>query len=122
VASGALELLTGHHEDPEESLLRNRWVQWWESHGEHFEPGFRYRHGRLMDPGLLIDRMGHDDPMVRRATYDELVIASGCRKPFDAEGPYRVQLTHTAAWRAWWHENRDQFPSGRWTFHGDQVG
>jgi len=122
VASGALELLTGHHEDPEESLLRNRWVQWWESHGEHFEPGFRYRHGRLMDPGLLIDRMGHDDPMVRRATYDELVIASGCRKPFDAEGPYRVQLTHTAAWRAWWHENREQFPSGRWTFHGDQVG
>jgi len=122
VASGALELLTGHHEDPEESLLRNRWVQWWESHGEHFEPGFRYRHGRLMDPGLLIDRMCHDDPMVRRATYDELVIATGQRLPFDAEGPYRVQLTHIAAWRAWWQENRERFPSGRWTFHGDQVG
>ena len=122
VASGALELLTGHHEDPEESLLRNRWVQWWESHSDQYEPGFRYRHGRLMDPGLLIDRMGHDDPMVRRSTYDELVIATGSRKPFDAEGPYRVQLTHTAGWRAWWQENRDLFPSGRWTFHGDQVG
>jgi tetratricopeptide (TPR) repeat protein len=122
VASGALELLTGHHEDPEESLLRNRWVQWWESHGEHFEAGFRYRHGRLMDPGLLIDRMGHDDALVRRSTYDELVIATGARNPFDAEGPYRVQLTHISAWRAWWQSNRENFPSGRWTFHGDQVG
>jgi HEAT repeat protein len=122
VASGALELLTGHHEDPEESLLRNRWVQWWESNADRFEPGFRYRHGQLMDPGLLIDRMCHDDPLVRRGTYDELVIATGSRKPFDAEGPYRVQLSHTAAWRAWWQENRGEFPKGRWTFHGEQVG
>ncbi len=122
VASGALELLTGHHEDPEESLLRNRWVQWWESHSEHFEPSFRYRHGRLMDPGLLIDRLGHDDSLVRRATYDELVIASGSRNPFDAEGPFRVQLNHIAAWRTWWQENRERFPCGRWTFHGEQVG
>jgi tetratricopeptide (TPR) repeat protein len=122
VASGALELLTGHHEDPEESLLRNRWVQWWESHGEQFEPGFRYRHGRPMDPGLLIERLGHDDQMVRRGTYDELVIATGSRKPFDAEGPYLVQQSHIASWRTWWQENQERFPSGRWTFHGEQVG
>jgi tetratricopeptide (TPR) repeat protein len=122
VASGALELITGHHEDPEESLLRNRWVTWWDEHGHHFESGFRYRHGRLMDPGLLIDRLSHDDPLVRRATYDELVIATGQRRPFDAEGPYRVQVQHIAEWRSWWHQSRDEFPSGRWTFHGEQVG
>jgi hypothetical protein len=122
VASGALELLTGHHEDPEESLLRNRWTQWWDEHSQHFEEGCRYRHGRLMDPGLLLDRMSHDDPMVRRSTYDELVIASGQRLPFDAEGPYRVQLQHISEWRIWWAENQDRFPTGRWTFHGEQVG
>ncbi|MGB0639165.1 MAG: HEAT repeat domain-containing protein [Myxococcota bacterium] len=122
VASGALELLTGHHEDPEESLLRNRWTQWWDEHSQHFEEGCRYRHGRLMDPGLLLDRMSHDDPMVRRSTYDELVIASGQRLPFDAEGPYRVQLQHISEWRIWWEENQSRFPTGRWTFHGEQVG
>ena len=122
VASGALEIITGHHEDPEESLLRNRWTQWWDKHSNHFEDGFRYRHGRLMDPGLLIDRLSHDDPMVRRATYDELVIAAGQRLPFDAEGPYRVQTLHISAWRQWWSENSDAFPEGRWTFHGETIG
>jgi tetratricopeptide (TPR) repeat protein len=122
VASGALELITGHHEDPEESLLRNRWTHWWEEHKNHFEEGFRYRHGRLMDPGLLIDRLSHDDSMVRRATYDELVIATGQRLPFDAEGPYRVQTLHITNWRRWWAENKDAFPAGRWTFHGEHIG
>ena len=122
VASGALELITGHHEDPEESLLRNRWTQWWEEHKNHFEDGYRYRHGRLMDPGLLLDRMSHDDPMVRRSTYDELVIATGQRLPFDAEGPYRLQTTHIDVWRRWWAENKERFPTGRWTFHGELIG
>ena len=122
VASGALEIITGHHEDPEESLLRNRWTHWWDEHQNHFEDGFRYRHGRLMDPGLLLDRMSHDDPLVRRSTYDELVIATGQRLPFDAEGPYRVQTTHIDNWRRWWSENNERFPTGRWTFHGELIG
>ena len=122
VASGALELITGHHEDPEESLLRNRWTHWWEGHKGHFEDGFRYRHGRLMDPGQLIARLTHDDPMVRRSTYDELVIATGIRLPFDAEGPFRVQSNHINAWRNWWAENKAHFESGRWTFHGECIG
>jgi HEAT repeat protein len=122
VASGALEIITGHHEDPEESLLRNRWASWWEEHQNHFEDGFRYRHGRLMDPGLMIARLTHDDPMVRRATYDELVIATGVRLPFDAEGPYRMQVSHINAWRNWWSQNRAEFDSGRWTFHGELIG
>ena len=122
VASGALEIITGHHEDPEESLLRNRWTQWWEEHQDHFEEGFRYRHGRLMDPGLMIARLSHDEPLVRRATYDELVIATGQRLPFDAEGPFRLQAQHIGAWRQWWMENREAYPSGRWTFHGEIIG
>jgi len=122
VASGALEIITGHHEDPEESLLRNRWTQWWEEHQDHFEEGFRYRHGRLMDPGLMIARLSHDEPLVRRSTYDELVIATGQRLPFDAEGPFRLQAQHIGAWRQWWMENREAYPSGRWTFHGEIIG
>jgi hypothetical protein len=75
-----------------------------------------------MDPGLLIDRLSHDDSMVRRATYDELVIATGQRLPFDADGPYRVQTLHITNWRKWWSENKEAFQSGRWTFHGTQIG
>ena len=122
MASGALEIITGHHEDPEESLLRNRWTHWWDEHQGHFEDGFRYRHGRLMDPGLMIARLSHDDPMVRRSTYDELVIATGQRLPFDAEGPFRIQVQHIENWKRWWSENKEHYASGRWTFHGETIG
>jgi hypothetical protein len=59
---------------------------------------------------------------VRRSTYDELVIATGQGQSFDAEGPYRVQVQHIAQWRDWWKNNRERFPCGRWTFHGEQIG
>ncbi|RME25808.1 MAG: tetratricopeptide repeat protein, partial [Deltaproteobacteria bacterium] len=121
VATAALEVLTGHREDPEESLLRNRWASWWDSHGGAFIEGRRYRLGRPLDPGLLIERMSHDDLMVRRTTYDELVIGTGVRLPFDADGPYRIQVIHQARWRDWWARNITRWPPGRWTFHGEDV-
>jgi tetratricopeptide (TPR) repeat protein len=121
VASGALEVLTGHHESTEESLLRNRWLEWWEQNSDRFDPGQRYRGGELMSPGLLITRMGHDDPLVRRACYDELVISTGVRLPFDPDGPWRVQVAHLTAWRAWWSE-QGTAAVGRWTFHGEEIG
>jgi len=122
VASGALELITGHHEDPEESLLRNRWMTWWDRHRLDFREGHRYRHGRLYDPGLLIERLGHNDPAVRRTSYDELVISTSAALPFDAEGPYRVQQAHRRAWGRWWDDQRERYPSGGWFFHGDRIG
>lgn len=122
IAGAALELITGHHEDPEESLLRNRWGEWWEREGGRYQDGLRYRHGRLLDPGVLIERLAHDDAIVRRGTYDELVISTGHRLSFDAEGPWRVQVNHLRAWRAWWSEQKGRFPAGRWFFHGDVIG
>ncbi len=121
VANGALELITGHHEDPEESMLRSRWMSWWGHNADRFRDGQRYRHGQLMDPGQLIERLENDDPFVRRSTYDELVISTGCRLPFDAEGPYRVQVAHRRAWAAWWAEAQPEFPAGRWSFHGELL-
>ncbi len=122
VANVALELLTNHHEPPEEPLLRVRWKEWWQANAGNFRSGLRYRHGRLYDPGLLIGRLIHDDPLVRRSTYDELVIGAGARLAFDAEGPYRVQMAHVRAWREWWTQSRGRFPQGRWTFHGEEIG
>ncbi len=122
VASGALEILTGHPESVDESLLRNRWTEWWGKNGSSFTPGVRYRLGRRFDAGLLIERLGDDDALVRRAAYDELVISTGARLPFDPEGPYRVQVAHQAAWRRWWRENADGLPPGRWSFHGGEIG
>lgn len=122
VASGALELITGRHENPEESLLRNRWIEWWARNGPDFQPGVRYRFGQLFSPELLIDRLANDDGLVRRTSYDELVIGTGQRLPFDAEGPYQVQVSHVRGWRRWWSENRQSFPAGRWTFHGERIG
>jgi tetratricopeptide (TPR) repeat protein len=122
VASVALEILTGHHERADESLLRNRWTDWWAQHGGNYQAGVRYRQGRKMDPGLLVDRLSHDDALVRRTSYDELVISSGVRLPFDHDGPYRVQVIHQAAWRRWWAQESSSFVPGTWTFFGEQVG
>ena len=66
--------------------------------------------------------LSHDDPLVRRSTYDELVISTGAQLPFDAEGPYRIQVSHRRAWEQWWQEYAPRFPNGRWTFHGEEIG
>ncbi|MCB9779811.1 MAG: HEAT repeat domain-containing protein [Alphaproteobacteria bacterium] len=121
VSGAALQVLTGHHEDLEESLLRNRWLSWWEAHAGDFQEGRRYRHGALFTPGVLIERMAHDDLLVRRTTYDELVISTGVRRPFDADGPWRVQQRHLARWRQWWHDDQAEWTPGEWTFHGGSV-
>lgn len=122
VASGALELITGHHENPEESMLRNRWMGWWARHTDTFQPGVRYRFGKPFHPGMLVERLHHDDGLVRRTSYDELVISTGQRQSFDAEGPYRVQQTHIRAWQRWWSGAQGRFPAGQWTFHGERIG
>lgn len=122
VASGALELITGHHEDPEESLLRNRWMLWWDHHRDRFRQGTRYRHGEPFSPGLLIERLTHSDGSVRRTSYDELVISTGAHLPFDADGPYRVQCAHVAAWRRWWDDHGGAYGQGGWYFHGERIG
>ncbi|MDP6932790.1 MAG: HEAT repeat domain-containing protein [Myxococcota bacterium] len=122
VASTAIELITGRHEDPEEAMLAHRWNEWWHHNEGNFVQGTRYRHGEPLHAGLLVNRLGHDEALVRLACYDELVITTGVGLPFDAEGPYRVQLTHRNAWARWWRENRTEQPVGRWTFHGEPIG
>jgi HEAT repeat protein len=122
VASHSLEILTGHAESIEEPQLRTRSERWWRENSANFNDGVRYRSGRMMAPALLIERLGDDDFTTRRASYDELVITSGINLPFDADGPWRVQLTHRQAWTEWWNAHRDSLPVGRWLFHGEIVG
>jgi tetratricopeptide (TPR) repeat protein len=122
VASGALEILTGHHEDVSEVHLKTRWERFWETAQTHFPAGSRYRFGQILDPGLLIDKLADDDLAARATAYDELVITTGQRLPFDADGAWRVQVHHREEWARWWTTQRSCFPSGRWTFHGRVTG
>lgn len=122
VAAGALEILTGHNEKLEEPQVRARWARYWEQNESRFTPGMRYRFGRPLDPGLLIEKLGDDDLATRSTAYDELVITTGMRLPFDAEGAWRVQVHHREEWSRWWHDAHSSFPSGRWTFHGRVTG
>ena len=84
--------------------------------------GLRYRNGELMSAKTLIDRMEHDDSIVRRSAYDELVISTGVRLPFDIEGPWRVQCAHRRRWVRWWNEEGRKLPKGSWCFHGEIIG
>lgn len=121
VANTALEVITGHHEDTEEAHPKQRWTDWWEEHGPDFDERVRYRSGRPLTIRSLIERLGHDDFGTRQAAYDELVIASGERLPFDADGPWRVQLAHRAAWERWWADNAHELPNTGWCFHGSPT-
>lgn len=121
VTSGALEILTGHHEDLQRPGSRHRWEAWWVAHQDVFPQGVRHRGGGRLDGGWLIDRMAHDDAYTRRTAYDELVITTGQVLPFDADGPWRVQQAHLRAWRSWWSSNRHSLPAGRWYLDGRAV-
>ncbi len=122
VASAALTLVTGHRESEDEPALARRWSAWWEEHGGRFPLGVRHRLGRRMDAGLLIELMADDESWTRRTAYDELVITTGHHLPFDADGPWRVQLAHLRAWRAWWATARSRLPGGGWYLDGRPVG
>jgi HEAT repeat protein len=122
VASGALQILTGHAEDVEDPGARSRWGAWWEQHGPRLRDGVRHRDGRLFDGGLLLEKMDHPDPWVRRTAYDELVITSGCGLPFDTDGPWRIQRNHLRAWTEWWQKARGRLISGRWYLDGQLIG
>lgn len=122
IAASALELLTGHREDPDQPGLAVRWERWWEVGQCDFAEGVRYRYGRVLDLEVLVEKLGDDDLLVRRGSYDELVISSGSRLPFDADGPWRVQLAHRKAWLEWVRARRDEFPPGRWYYDSCLIG
>jgi HEAT repeat protein len=121
VASGALQILTGHVEDVDDPGVRSRWHQWWETHADEFPEGVRHRDGKVFDAGLLIEKMAHPDAWTRRTAYDELVITVGHDLPFDADGPWRVQQQHLRAWQAWWAGTRHRMLEGRWYLDGVRV-
>jgi HEAT repeat protein len=121
VANGALELITGHHEDDSPGF-RARWHTWWETNGARFPEATRHREGKVFGMEFLLERMAHDDPWVRRTAYDELCITTGERLPFDADGPWRLQINHLRAWRRWWVTNKERFLAGGWYLDGVRAG
>jgi hypothetical protein len=121
VAFGAMQILTGHEEDLDTPGAKNRWKAWCEVNAGTLPDGIRHREGQIFDCGYLIEGMSSDDAWVRRTSYDELVIASGCDLPFDADGPWRVQCGHLAKWRRWWGKTRHTHVTGRWYLDGKQI-
>lgn len=121
VAAGALEIITGHREEMDEPGWKTKWNLWWEREGDSFDLGCRYRNGSVFTPHMLLERMSADDAWTRRTAHDELVITSGVNLPFDAEGPWRIQQMHLAAWRKWLQEEGHRMRPGRWYLDGQEV-
>ena len=119
-ASHALELITGHHENTEDYLLRARWQTWLDSHNR-FVNGIRYRKGEPMSPAILIEGLQHDDRIVRMSAYDELVITTGVQLPFDVDGIWRMQKEQIHAWKEWWLRHQETYPVGKWVFQGSMY-
>lgn len=121
VAAGALQILTGHREQPDEPGWKSRWNLWWEREGQGYELGRRYREGQVFTPGLLLTRMRADDPWTRRTAHDELVITTGQNLPFDGDGPWRLQRGHLRAWETWLTTEGRRLRPGRWYLDGQEV-
>ncbi len=122
IATGSLQILTGHQVDRDETHLQKLWTSWWEDNGADFTAGIRYRHGKVFGCGQLIDTMGSSvDSWTRRTAYDELVITSGYHTAFDTDGPWRTQQEHLKSWRRWWMGARHQLPAGRWYLDGKPI-
>lgn len=122
LALAALEVITGQATDPEEPQPRARWESWWADNLHRFDEGTRYREGRPFGVRRLIDKLADDDEQVRLTAYDELVISTGARLPFDADGPWRMQLAHRAAWDRWWADHAHELGTSGWLFFGRSVG
>jgi hypothetical protein len=120
-AAAALEVLTGHREDPEDPYPRQRWDAWWSANSDKLADNVRWRGGQPLTIRALVERLGHDDANVRQVTYDELVITTGERLPFDADGPWRMQLAHRAAWQRWYADHAHELPQTGWLFHGESI-
>lgn len=122
LAVTALELLTGHIESLEDGHPRQRWEAWWEANKHNFDDHRRFRYGRTFGVRDMLDRLGHDDAGVRTVGYDELVISTGVRLPFDVDGPWRVQVHHRDAWNRWYADHAHELPRTGWMFHGESIG
>ena len=122
VTAGALQILTGHHEDVEEPGGRTRFVRWWEQHEGSYQPHSRYRDGALFSGGALLAKLENANSWVRNTSYEELVITTGATLPFDADGAWRVQQMHLRAWKVWWGEHKERFTPGQWYLDGQPLG
>ena len=120
VASGALELITGHHEDPEESLLRNRWMTWWDRTGTTS----RKDSATAMVVATTLDFVERLRPRIPRAAH--LVRRAG-----DLHGcPSRVRCGRAVSRAALALPrvgdvvgcSAAAYPSGGWFFHGERIG
>ncbi len=122
LAVTALELLTGHTESLEDGHPRQRWEAWWEANKHNFDDHRRFRYGKPFGVREMLERLAHDDAGVRTVGYDELVISTGVRLPFDVDGPWRVQQHHRATWERWYADHIHELPRTGWLFHGESIG
>lgn len=122
LALAALEVITGKAADPEEGQPRGRWEAWWAENAHRFDESVRYRNGRPFGVRSLIDLLAEDDEQVRLTAYDELVISTGSRLAFDADGPWRLQVAHRAGWERWWADHAHELGGSGWLFFGRSVG
>lgn len=121
VANLALKLITGREEELGAPGLKRRWTAWWGESQERYSDGRRIRNGAPFGAGALIEMLENPALAARRLAYDELVISTGCRLPYDYDGPWRVQRAHLKAWRDWWQGNRHAQPPGSWNLDGKPI-
>ena len=102
------------------SQERQGWQTWWAENESGFEPGVRYRLGKLYSPGSLVEILGSDQSphLVRTLAYEELVVRYGTDVPFEVDMFLVSQQNAIERMKDWVQQNGHRFREGAYYFGG----
>ena len=102
------------------SINPDQWGDWWRAHGGRFGSSARYRAGKPVRPGELIDCLRSDTipRVVRELTHNELATRYGCSVGFSASLSVRQQERAIDACATWMASRPFGFHPGRWYYSG----
>jgi len=96
------------------------WNRWWQTNGNRFTAGVRYRSGGPYSPARLVETLTAENTPheLRRYCSEELVTRYRYDFGFETDMPVRRQVEKLPEATAWSQSNSSSFEDGAWYFAG----
>ncbi len=121
-ASDAISEIVGYCDidDSDNPLyLTSKWREWLQVNLDRFDDGVRYTRGDRFDLQEEARQMMNTDSASRKAIHQSLIIYTGQYFPFDEKRYWVDQVAQAKVWVDF--IDRQNFPVGKWLFHGEVV-
>lgn len=96
------------------------WRSWWSQNQSHFDPRIRYRSGKPVSPGILLESLASDSTphRLRQLAAEELSVRYGADLPFETDMTVTQQKRMLETLRAWVQTQGARYREGAWYFAG----